>query len=56
MGIGGTEIFIILILVLVFFGGKKLPELGGALGKSIVNFKKGLSGNTSEDNNDKKSS
>ncbi len=39
MGIGGTEFLLILMIVLLLFGGKKLPELGRALGKSIAEFK-----------------
>jgi sec-independent protein translocase protein TatA len=34
---------IILVLVLVVFGAGKLPQVGGALGKSIRNFKQGIS-------------
>ncbi len=41
-GLGFGEIVIVLAIVLLFFGGKKLPELGKALGKSMSNFKKGL--------------
>jgi sec-independent protein translocase protein TatA len=40
--IGGWEIALVLVLVLVIFGPKKLPELGASLGKSIRGFKKGL--------------
>jgi sec-independent protein translocase protein TatA len=40
--IGGWEIAIVLVLVLVIFGPKKLPELGSSLGKSIRGFRKGL--------------
>ncbi|MCP3176936.1 MAG: twin-arginine translocase TatA/TatE family subunit [Desulfuromonadales bacterium] len=39
-GLGTTELVIILVLVLVIFGAGKLPEIGGALGKGIRNFKK----------------
>ena len=42
MGLGGTEIVILLVLVLLFFGGKRLPQLGSALGKAMTNFKSGL--------------
>lgn len=42
MGLGGTEIVILLVLVLLFFGGKRLPQLGSALGKALTNFKSGL--------------
>ena len=39
---GGTEWFIILAIVLIIFGGKKIPELMGGLGKGIKSFKKGI--------------
>ncbi len=39
---GGTEWLVILLIILVLFGGKKLPELMGGLGKGIKSFKKGL--------------
>ena len=41
-GLGSTELIIILVLVLVVFGAGKLPEIGGALGKGIRSFKKGI--------------
>lgn len=37
---GFGELIIILLIVLVIFGAKKLPEIGGGLGKAISNFKK----------------
>ncbi len=37
--IGGPEIIIILIVVLILFGGKKIPELAKGLGKGIREFK-----------------
>ncbi len=40
--IGPWEIAIVLILALVIFGPRKLPELGSSLGKSIRGFRKGL--------------
>ena len=39
MRLGTTEIFLLVILALVLFGGGKLAGLGGALGKSIKDFK-----------------
>ena len=39
---GFWSMMIILAVVLILFGGKKLPELGSALGESIKNFKKGI--------------
>jgi len=39
-GLGTTELIIILVLVLVIFGAGKLPEIGGALGKGLRNFRK----------------
>ena len=39
---GGSEWLIILLIVLVVFGGKKIPELMGGLGKGIKSFKKAM--------------
>lgn len=39
---GTWEWVIILAVVVLLFGGKKLPQLGGAIGESIKNFKKGV--------------
>lgn len=38
--IGGQELFLILLIVLVFFGAKKLPELARGLGQGIREFRK----------------
>ena len=43
-GIGTTELMIVLAIVVVLFGARRLPELGQGLGKAIRNFKGGLSG------------
>jgi sec-independent protein translocase protein TatA len=42
MGIGTTELLIILAIVVLIFGAAKLPALGAAMGKSISNFKKSV--------------
>ncbi len=39
-GIGMPELIIILVIILIIFGAGKLPEIGGAVGKGIKNFKK----------------
>jgi sec-independent protein translocase protein TatA len=41
-GLGHTELLIILVLVMIIFGAGKLPQVGGALGKGLRNFKKGI--------------
>jgi sec-independent protein translocase protein TatA len=48
MRLGFGEIAIILIIALLIFGPKKLPQLGEALGKGIRNFKKSAEGNDDE--------
>lgn len=42
--IGGQEIILILIVVLVLFGGKKIPELMKGLGKGVKEYKKAVNG------------
>ncbi len=39
---GMPEMLLILGVMVLLFGGKKLPEIGSALGESIKNFKKGV--------------
>ncbi|MCC6219622.1 MAG: twin-arginine translocase TatA/TatE family subunit [Deltaproteobacteria bacterium] len=39
-GLGTSELLIILVIIVIVFGVGKLPELGGALGEGIKNFKK----------------
>ena len=43
------EIVLILVIVLVIFGAGKLPQIGGAIGKSIKEFRKARSGDDEED-------
>ncbi len=40
--LGFTELLIILLIVLLVFGAKRLPEMGAAMGKGIREFKKSL--------------
>lgn len=47
--VGLPEILIVLVIALVVFGPKKLPELGRSLGKGINEFKDGISGNDDHD-------
>ena len=42
-GIGMQELLVILVLVLVVFGAKRLPEIGGGLGRAIRNFRQAAS-------------
>jgi len=42
MGIGFTESLLIASVAILFFGGKKIPELGKGLGEAIKNFKQGM--------------
>ncbi len=46
---GFGELALILGVVVLLFGGRKLPQLGGAIGESIKNFKKGLKESDDED-------
>lgn len=43
-GIGTPEIIFIVLIVLLFFGGKKIPELMKGLGKGVRSFKEGVRG------------
>ena len=46
-GMGGSEIFLIIAVLLLFFGAKRIPELAKGLGKGIKEFKdasKGMNG------------
>ena len=57
--LGTGEIIIIAIIVLLLFGGKKIPELMKGIGKGVSNFKKGMHDiedeiNKPVDNNEKK--
>ena len=42
--LGATELGIILVIVVVLFGARRLPEIGSGVGKAIKNFRAGMSG------------
>jgi len=46
--IGPTELILILLIVIIIFGAKKLPDLGKSIGEGIKNFKKSV--NEGKDN------
>lgn len=43
-GIGTQEFLIIVLIILILFGGKKIPELMKGLGKGVRSFKDGMNG------------
>lgn len=49
--IGATEIILICAVILLIFGGKKLPELMKGMGKGVKNFKEGMNEPTEEEMN-----
>lgn len=54
--IGGVEILLIVLLVLLLFGGKKIPELMRGIGKGVKSFRDGMDGkvDTDEDKKEEK--
>ncbi len=48
-GLGWAEVIIILIVALVIFGPKKLPELGSSLGKTLRGFKEEINNSNPEE-------
>jgi sec-independent protein translocase protein TatA len=51
-GLGFWQVLVILIMFLVLFGPKRLPDLGSSLGKAIRNFKKSIAEDEIEENSD----
>lgn len=47
--IGWTEILLILAVALLLFGARRLPEIARSFGKSIQEFKRGISGHHDDD-------
>lgn len=58
-GLRPQEMIFIALIILFFFGAKKLPEMGKGIGEGIKNFKKSMKhvdkDNDDKDNDDKKS-
>jgi sec-independent protein translocase protein TatA len=54
MNLGPTELIIILVIVLLIFGGAKLPKLARSMGQAQKEFKKGLSEGAKDDGEDQK--
>lgn len=52
MRIGGQEWLIVLLIVLLIFGARKLPELARSLGSSAKEFRKGIEEGSKEDDDD----
>lgn len=50
MGLGGPEIIFIVFIVMLLFGGKKIPELMKGIGKGVKSFKDGINGIADTDN------
>lgn len=48
MGLKIPELLFLLVIALIFFGPKKLPEIGKAIGSAVTEFKKGLGGMTGD--------
>jgi sec-independent protein translocase protein TatA len=47
-GIGPTELIIVLVIVMIVFGVGRLPEIGGAMGKAIREFRSSVSGSSAD--------
>lgn len=54
LGISGSEWLYILLVVLLLFGGKKIPELMRGVGKGVKSFKDGMNGVENESEEKKK--
>lgn len=51
-GLGPTELFLILVIVIILFGVGRLSKIGGELGGGIRAFRKGLSGEDKDEDED----
>ena len=48
-GLGFQELVIILVIALIIFGPGKLPQIGSGLGRAMRDFRKGISGDDSDE-------
>ncbi len=53
MNLGAPELLIVLLVVLVLFGGSKLPQLARSLGRAQSEFKEGTKDSSNDDPDDK---
>ena len=53
MNLGPTELIIVLLIVLLIFGGTKLPKLARSMGQASKEFKQGVNEGAREDEKDK---
>jgi sec-independent protein translocase protein TatA len=53
MGLGFGEILLVLALVVLFFGAKRIPQIARGVGEGIRNFKQGLGEGKNEDEDDR---
>ncbi len=53
IGLGVTELVIILVIILVLFGASRLPQIGRGLGEGISNFKRSIRAGSEDDDEPK---
>ncbi|HIS33474.1 MAG TPA: twin-arginine translocase TatA/TatE family subunit [Candidatus Avirikenella pullistercoris] len=53
LGLGGQEILLIALVVLLFFGGRKIPEMMRGIGRGVKSFRDGMNGVGEEENKEK---
>ena len=52
-GLGGGEIFLLVVIILLLFGAKRIPDLARGIGKGIKEFKDARNGKDPEEDNKK---
>lgn len=53
--VGPTELLLIVLIIVIIFGARRLPELGKSLGEGIKNFKKSIGGKDQKEDSDEDS-